>query len=84
MPEYAGMLFLFQTEEPLNFWMKNTRFSLDIIYISSERKIVSIARNTKPYSLDQIPSFKPALYVVEVNAGFAKRHGIKEGDLVAF
>jgi uncharacterized protein len=84
MPEMSGMLFTFTVEEPLNFWMKNTRISLDIIYISAEHKIVSIARNTKPYSLDQIPSNKPALYVVEVNAGFTKRHRIKEGDLVIF
>ena len=84
MPEMEGMLFLFNIEEPLNFWMKNTRISLDIIYINSEHKVVSIARNTKPYSLDQIPSDKPALYVVEVNAGFSERHGIKEGDLVVF
>ncbi|NVO20477.1 MAG: DUF192 domain-containing protein [Bacteroidetes bacterium] len=84
MPEKDGMLFLFANEEPLNFWMKNTRFSLDIIYVNSNRVIVSIAKNTKPYSLDQIPSNKPALYVVEVNAGYAERHGIKEGDRVQF
>lgn len=84
MPEKAGMLFLFEIEEPLNFWMKNTRISLDILYINSERRVVSIARNTKPYSLEQIPSYKPTLYVVEVNAGFADRHGIREGDLVVF
>jgi uncharacterized protein len=84
MPEEDGMLFLFTDEGPLNFWMKNTRFSLDIIYVNSNREIVSIAKNTRPYSEDQIPSVKPALYVVEVNAGYADRHGIKEGDRVQF
>jgi uncharacterized protein len=84
MPEMSGMLFIFDVEEPLNFWMKNTRLPLDIIYLNTEHKIVSIARNTKPYSLEQIPSEKPARYVVEVNAGFSLRHGIRVGDLVEF
>jgi len=84
MPEKDGMLFLFSTEEPLNFWMKNTRFSLDIIYINSDHRVVNIAPNAKPYSLDEIPSVKPALYVIEVNAGFAERHGIRQGDKVVF
>lgn len=84
MPEFAGMLFLFPIEEPLDFWMKNTHISLDIMYVNSDRRIVSIASNTIPYSQEQIPSIKPAQYVVEVNAGFAARHGIKEGDYIQF
>ena len=84
MPEMDGMLFLFTDEEPLSFWMKNTIIPLDIIYVNAGHKIVSIARDAKPYSLETIPSVKPAMYVVEVNAGFTRRHGIKEGDMVAF
>lgn len=84
MPEFAGMLFMFPVEEPIAFWMKNTHISLDIIYVNSDRQIVSIAANTTPYSQEQIPSIKPAQYVVEVNAGFAARHGIKEGDYIQF
>jgi uncharacterized membrane protein (UPF0127 family) len=84
MPEMSGMLFLFAAEEPQAFWMKNTHLSLDIIYVNADRRIVSIARNTKPYSLESIPSGKPAQYVVEVNAGFSERHQIKEGDLIIF
>jgi len=84
MPELDGMLFLFTEEEPLSFWMKNTIMPLDILYLGADHKIVTIARNAKPYSLETIPSVKPAKYVVEVNAGFSQRHGIKEGDVVAF
>ena len=84
MAENAGMLFLMDTEEPQNFWMKNTIISLDIVYADSERRIVSISKNCKPYSLDQIPSVKPALYVVEVNAGFTTQHGITDGDIISF
>jgi len=84
MPENAGMLFLMETEEPQSFWMKNTILSLDIMFVNADRRIVSIHKNCKPYSLDQIESGKPAMYVVEVNAGYAERHGLKTGDLISF
>lgn len=84
MAENQGMLFLMENEEPQAFWMKNTIISLDILFADANRHIVSIHPNCKPYSLDQIESGKPALYVVEVNAGYAKKHGIKTGDLISF
>lgn len=84
MAENAGMLFLMSTEEIQAFWMKNTIISLDILYVDSNRRIVSIHRKCKPYSLNPISSEKPASFVVEVNAGYAEKHGIKVGDLIAF
>jgi len=84
MAENEGMLFLMETEDIQNFWMKNTILPLDIMYVDSERRIVSIHKNCKPYSLDQIVSAKPALYVVEVNAGYSGKYGIKVGDLISF
>lgn len=84
MAENNGMLFLMETEEPQTFWMKNTILSLDILYADADKRIVSISRNCKPYSLDQIPSVKPALYVVEVNAGYTAKYGIKVGDVISF
>ena len=80
----AGMLFMMGTEEMQAFWMKNTIIPLDILYADSERRIVSIHKNTTPYSLDQIQSDKPALYVVEVNAGYTDRQGIVIGDFISF
>ncbi len=84
MAENAGMLFLMGIEELQAFWMKNTILPLDIMFVDSERRIVSIHRNCKPYSLDQIPSGKPAIFVVEVNAGYTEKYGIKVGDLISF
>lgn len=84
MPENNGMLFLMGVEEPQTFWMKNTILSLDILFVDSDRKIVSIHKNCTPYSLDQIPSEKPALFVVEVNAGYTDKHAIKNGDRISF
>lgn len=84
MSEQAGMLFLMGPEEIQSFWMKNTIISLDIIYINMDRRIVSIHKNTKPFSLEPIPSVKPASFVVEVNAGYTDAFGIKVGDLISF
>jgi uncharacterized membrane protein (UPF0127 family) len=84
LPEMQGMLFLFPREGPLSFWMKNTPRSLDIIYINSAYTIVSIARNTTPFSEEQLPSGKPSQFVLEVNGGFCERHGISEEDRIEF
>lgn len=84
MAENNGMLFMMGTEEMQAFWMKNTIIPLDILYVDSERRIVSIHKNTTPFSLDQIQSDKPALYVVEVNAGYTDKHGIAVGDFISF
>jgi uncharacterized membrane protein (UPF0127 family) len=84
LPEFAGMLFIFPQEEVRSFWMKNTYISLDILFVNSDLEIVTIQSNTQPLSTAPVPSFKPARYVIEVNAGFTSKHNIKEGDIVSF
>lgn len=84
LPDSVGMLFIFDSEAPRNFWMKNTIIPLDIIYLDSNKKIISIAENTTPYSEKGVPSLGNAKYVVEVNAGFSKRNNIQTGDEISF
>ena len=84
MPDSAGMLFVFKVSEPLAFWMRNTIIPLDIVYADSAKQIVKIIRNAKPYSEKQLLSVKPAMYVVELNAGFAEKHGLRKGDFIDF
>ncbi len=79
-----GMLFVFSSEDQRTFWMKNTRFSLDILFIGSDKKIKYIAVHTIPYSTNPIPGFFPSQYVLEVNAGFCKTHHIRPGVLIDF
>ena len=79
LPEDAGMLFIFDTNEPRSFWMASTPLSLDIIFANEDFEIVRIHRNTPPYSHDSIQSEEAAKYVVEVNAGYTMRHDITEG-----
>jgi len=82
MNEDQGMLFIFPKEEPQSFYMKNTVLPLDIIFVNASKKIVKIHSDTEPFSEKSLPSVKPALYVVEVNAGFTKKFGIKEGSQI--
>jgi uncharacterized protein len=84
MQENEGMLFIFPNEEPRSFWMKNTYISLDIIYINSQKEIVSIQKYTQPKSTYSIPSERPAMFVLEVNAGFTDKNGINAGDKIEF
>ncbi len=80
LPEKGGMLFVFDREEPQGFWMANTPLSIDLIFVSADSHIVSIAKYAKPLSQETILSRAPARYVVEVPAGFADTYGLLEGD----
>jgi hypothetical protein len=80
----AGMLFVFERELQVAFWMKNTRIPLDILYISADGKIFDV-QTMRPCVTDPCPTYPskaPARYALEVNAGFAAQHGIREGDAV--
>lgn len=80
----AGMLFLFPAPSHLVFWMKNTLIPLDMIFIGQNRRIVGIVADAQPYSERRLGVDALAQYVLEVNAGFCKSHGIVSGDAVRF
>lgn len=83
-----GMLFIHDQQEPLAYWMKNTRIALDILYFDNDRRLVSQQRNVPPCALGDgcppYPSIAPARYVLELNAGQAERLGLKDGDVMTF
>jgi len=83
LPEGQGMLFDFQQDEDVNFWMENTYVSLDMIFIQGNGRILRIAENTEPLSRKLIPSGGPIRAVLEVVAGTAHKLGIRPGDRVA-
>ncbi len=83
LSEKEGMLFVFSGDEPRTFWMMNTLIPLDILFISSDMKIVDIKENFEPcktFDCEKYTSKAPAKYVLEVNTGFSKKHNIKTGD----
>jgi uncharacterized membrane protein (UPF0127 family) len=79
MPADRGMIFVFDREEMQSFWMKNTLIPLDILYINSAGKIVSIS-NMFPHDLSGVMSEAPALFAIELNEGAADKAGVKPGD----
>ena len=83
LPADHGMLFIYQQDALHSFWMKNTRISLDIIFIDAQRRIVFIAQHTTPFSEEPITSPRPCRFVLEVNAGFVEKNQIKAGDFVS-
>jgi hypothetical protein len=82
LSDLHGMLFIFDSPEVQRFWMHNTPLSLDMIFVDENRRILNIAESTTPMSKQTYASRGPAKYVVEVRAGFSKRHGIEEGMAV--
>jgi len=82
LPDGQGMLFDFQRDQPVAFWMHNTYLSLDMMFIRSDGRIMRIEEDAKPESDDLIPSGSPVRAVLEVIGGSSRRLGIKPGDRV--
>jgi len=82
MANKQAMLFVFEDELTRSFYMKNTEFPLDIIYISGDKKVVNIQKNAKPMDPTSLPSEAPAKYVLEVNGGLSDTWGLEAGDKV--
>ena len=81
LAENAGMLFVFEREQTLSFWMRNTLLPLSVAYIDSEGRIVDI-QDMQPLDETSHPSVEPAQYALEVNQGFFDERGIEVGDEV--
>ena len=81
IPDGTGMLFIFEKDQILSFWMKNTPHPLSIAYIDSKGKIRDIYDMT-PYSLSSIISTVSVRYALEVPQSWYKKNGITVGDSV--
>ncbi|MDA0378226.1 MAG: DUF192 domain-containing protein [Bacteroidetes bacterium] len=84
LPEDSGMLFIFDREEERGFWMANTPLALDLIFLREDGSILSISKYVQPMRTETVPSNGPAMYVLEVEAGYSDSIGIIEGDAMAF
>ena len=84
LPEFRGMLFMFPFESHQTFWMKNTLIPLDLIFIGEDMKVREIIENAAPESEQVLSIEQPSRYVLEVNASYSSKHGVKAGDLVEF
>ena len=82
LAEDAGMLFVFDREQQLSFWMKDTLIPLSIAYINESGRIADI-QNMQPLDETPHPSAEPAKYALEVNQGFFNEHGVEVGNKVS-
>lgn len=89
MDEKQGMLFIFEDDQvkQQTFYMKDTRFPLDIIYFGKDSVLMNIARNAQPGANSALApggtveaSEGDAKFVVEINGGLADVWGLKEGE----
>ena len=87
MAEDRGMIFLFPQAGEYPFWMKNTLIPLDMIWMDADHRIVHIAHDVQPCKADPCPNYPPnakASSVLELAAGVAAKHHLKDGDVLRF
>jgi uncharacterized protein len=82
LPDLRGMLFVHESPRPITMWMKNTYIPLDMVFIDTRGRIQEIIAQTTPHSLEIIRSKEPALAVLEIAGGEAKRLGLRAGQRV--
>jgi uncharacterized membrane protein (UPF0127 family) len=78
-----GMLFIFERDDMLSFWMKDTLIPLSIAFIASDGRIVEI-RDMQPLDINSIKSSRSVRYALEVPQGWFERAGVRPGDTVKF
>ena len=80
----AGMIFVFPAPNTAQFWMKNTKIPLDMLFADSTGKVLGIVANAQPYSEALLGGFAGTLYVLELNGGYAAKHHVAVGDVMKF
>ena len=81
LPDGEGMIFIFDRDQQLSFWMKNTVIPLSIAFIASDGRITEI-RDMQPLDLNSVKSSRSVRYALETPQGWFERTGIKPGDIV--
>jgi uncharacterized membrane protein (UPF0127 family) len=84
LPHDHGMLFIWPRDIPVTMWMKNTKLSLDMLFVDATGRIVYIKENAKPESTEIISAGagKAVRGVIELAGGASKEFSIRTGDKV--
>ena len=79
LPHFSGMLFVYETPQPVAFWMRNTLIPLDMLFFDGDGRLVRIKQNALPH--DETPVFggDAIRYVLEINSGLAAELGLDIG-----
>ncbi|MFP7570607.1 DUF192 domain-containing protein [Marivita sp. S2033] len=79
MPTMQGMLFVYDSARPVTFWMKNTLIPLDMIFADDAGVVQRVHENAVPGDLTAISGGSDIQFVLELNAGMARRLGVDVG-----
>jgi uncharacterized membrane protein (UPF0127 family) len=80
LPKDRGMIFIFEEDAVQSFWMKNTYIPLDILFLTSDYRVIGILEDVPPYSLEPRTIGKSGRFVVELAAGVSREFGITSGS----
>jgi uncharacterized membrane protein (UPF0127 family) len=81
LPDGEGMLFVFEADQVLSFWMKNTYIPLSIAYIAYDGRIIDI-KDMYPHDTNSVVSSRSVRYALEAPQGWFSRAGVRTGDIV--
>ena len=82
MPKFSGMLFVYESAQPVAFWMRNTLIPLDMLFFDGSGRLERIKVNATPHDETPVPGGNDIRYVLEINGGLARgaRHRARRGD----
>lgn len=87
LAENESMLFVFPKASDYQFWMKDMKFPIDIIWLDTDRYVIHVEHSLEPCTDDACPLYKPdgsAQYVLETVSGFAQKYSLTENTIVEF
>lgn len=79
LPQFAGMLFVYDHPQSVSFWMKNTNIALDMLFFDSTGTLTHVHENAVPGDLTPIPGVGDVQFVLEINGGAARDLGVVTG-----
>ena len=81
LPDGEGMIFIYDRDQQMSFWMKNTLIPLSIAFIAADGRIIEI-KDMRPLDLSSVKSSRSVRYALETPQGWFERAGVKPGDVI--
>lgn len=88
-PEGRGMLFIHGTPSNQPYWMYQVKIPLDIVWIDKSKRVVEMVENAPPCKTkaSECPNYggnQTYSFVLELPGGYARKHGVREGEVIQF
>ena len=80
LAKFSGMLFVYDTPQPVAFWMKNTLIPLDMLFFDGSGRLVRVKESARPHDETPVVGGEAIRYVLEINGGLAGQLGIAPGS----